>query len=414
MRIHVEHIAVLMGAVCALLLLPMPRSVSAAEWSMQPSVRAGREHDDNIRLTTLPHNSVTGTMLSPKLDLGVSSDVWQITGSAYALHKWYTGQDGLDRDDWYYNLLSSYNTERSTWQLTGGISKGSTLADEQVSPTSGIVQVQKVYDTNSVSPSWTWAMNELTQLQLAYSFNSVSYVNAQSVGLFDYSSRNTSAQLSYQLSPGDQIFVSSGYSLFNVPSTTFESKSASYQAGITRTFSETIRGTLSAGRRRNISEQVAAVCTVFLGPQGLCVQTVSETLSSKSSSAIYSGSLEKKYETTRLMLSFGRSYSPSGFGGEVLTDSLNLTLSRQFSSQMGGSFSAANYQTKAATANVRGVNSHLYSFAPGLNWTWKQEWRADLTYQYRHIKREEEAEPASSNATYLTVRYVWPKMSISR
>jgi len=412
MRIHVEYIAVLTAAVCALILLPMPRSVSAAEWSMQPSVRAGREHDDNIQLTIQPHNSVMGTMISPRLDLGVSSDIWQITGSAETLHKWYTGQDGLDRDDWYYNLLTSYNTERSKWQLTGGISKSSTLANEQISPTTGFIQVQKPYDTHSVSPSWTWAANELTQLQLVYAFDSVSYVDAQNVGLFDYSSRVSSAQLSYQLTPSDQIFVSTGYSLFNVPSTTFESKSASYQGGITRTFSETARGTLSVGKRRNISEQAALVCTVFLGPS--CVQTTSETLTRKVSNSIYSGSLEKQYQTTNLMINFGRTYYPTGVGGEVLTDSLTATLSQQISSQWSANFSVANYDTKGATINVSGTNYHLYSISPGLHWVWAEEWSADLSYRYTHVKRELENVPASSNATYLTVRYVWPKMGISR
>jgi len=412
MRKRVENIAALTGAICTLVLLPIPRSVSAAEWFMQPSVRGGREHNDNIQLTIQPHNGVTGTMISPKLDLGVSSDIWLITGSAETLHKWYTGQEGLDRDDWYYNLLTSYKTERSMWQLSGGISKSSTLANEQISPTTGLIQAQKAYDTHSVSPSWTWTVNELTQLQLVYSFDSVSYVDGQSVGLLDYVTRDTSARLSYQLSAGDQIFVSTAYSLFIVPATTFESKSASYEAGFTRTFSETTHGTLSAGINRNTSQQDALVCTVFLGP--LCLQTASETLSSKKSSSIYSGNLEKQFETTNLMISIGRAYSPTGLGGEVLTDSVNVTLNRQISSQLAASFMVGNYDTKPATANVHGVNSHLYSIEPGLHWIWRQEWSADLTYQYSHIKREGEPEPASSNALYLTVRYAWPKMGISR
>lgn len=408
MRVRL-YIATSIWAVYALLTLSTPRSADAAEWSAQPSMRVGREYDDNSQLTLQSHNSVTGSMISPRLDLGVSSDIWQVTGSAEVVQKRYSGETGLDRDDRFYNLLTSYKTERSTWQLAGSLSKSSTIASEQITPETGLVQVQKAYDTRSINPSWTWAMNELTQLQLAYSFNSVSYVDGQSVGLSDYSSRTISTQLSNQFDPRDQIFFSAGYSIFDVPATTLESKSASYQAGITRTFSETTRGTLSAGSRKTSDEQVGLVCTVFFGP--FCLQTANQTLSNRGSSSIYNGSLEKLYETTQLKVSFNRAFNPSGVGGVVQTDSQNVTLSRQFTSELTGDFSVSNYQSRTETGNLAGVDGHLYIIEPGLHWTWMQEWSADLTYQYRHLKRADENAPVSSNATYLTVRYAWPKMN---
>lgn len=412
MRVPFYFTAILSWVVCVSLIVSDPRSAHAAEWSAQPSVRAGLEHNDNARLTIQPHNSVTGSMISPRLDLGVSSDIWQVTGSVEAVQKRFSGESGLDRDDRYYNLLTSYKTERSSWQLAGSMSKSSTLVGEQISPDSGLIQIQKAYDTRSINPSWTWGMNELTQLQLAYSFNSVSYVDGKRVGLFDYSTRAVSAQLTNQFDPKDQVFFSAGYSIFNVPATTFESKSAMYQAGITRTFSATTRGTLSAGTRKTSSEQVALVCTVSFGP--FCIQTVNATVFSKGSSSTFNGSLEKQYETTRLQVGFGRAINPSGLGTQVQTDSQNVTLSRQFSSKLTGNFSVNNYDSSSETGNLTSVDSHFYTIVPGLHWTWMQEWSADLTYRYSHIKREVENEPASSNATYLTVRYAWPRMSVSR
>jgi hypothetical protein len=411
MRIHVHNIAVLIGAVWVASALSLPRSVSAAQWSAAPSVRVGGEHNDNYELTLQPHNSVTGSMIAPRLDLGVSSDIWMITGSAEAVQKRFSGGSGLDTDDRYYNFLTSYKTERSTWQVAGSNSKSSTLVNEQISPNTGLVQVQKTYDTHSVSPSWTWAMNELTQLQLAYSFNSVSYVNGQSSGLFDYNTRDISAQLSNQLNEKDKIFVSAGYSIFNAPATTLESKSAWYQAGISRTFSETTNGTLSAGTRKTASEQVLSVCTVFFGP--FCLQTANETFSSEGSSSIYSGSFEKRYETTVFNIRVSRALDPSGLGGQIQTDSQIVGLNRKFTSKLTGTFSVSNYLSKAETGNVTGVDSHYYAVEPGLHWMWAQEWNVDFTYQYRHIKRANEDEPASSNATYLTIRYAWPKMDFS-
>jgi hypothetical protein len=412
MRVRLNFITTLFWAVYALLILSTPRSADAAEWSVQPSVRVGQEYNDNPVLTVDPHNSVRGSMISPKLDLGMSSDIWQITGDMEAVQKRFSGNSGLNRDDQFYNLTASYQTERSTWQVAGSTSKSSTIAEEQISPDTGAVQFPVAYDTHSINPSWVWAVNELTQLQLIYSFTDVSYVNGQTVGFHDYTSRGVSAQLTKQYDPQNQIFFSAGYSIFNVPSTTLESKSATYQAGIIRVFSETLRGTLTAGARQTSDEQIVLVCTLSFGP--FCFQTANEARFAKQTSSVFNGSLDKTYETTRFKITFSRAFDPSGLGGQVRTDSQEAWLSRQFTARLKGYLSAANYEYKSETGNLSGIDRHYYMFEPGLQWLWTQELSADLSYRYRHIKRADEDNPATSRSAYLTLKYAWPKMSFSR
>lgn len=397
----------------ALLMGSTSRSANAAEWSTQPSVRLGWEHNDNPLLATGSHESVSGSTFSPKLDLGVSSDIWQVKGSAEMLQKRFSGEPTFDVDDQYYNLNTSYNTERSSWQLAGTETKSTTIAEEQVSPVTGVVNVPIVYTTQSINPSWTWAVNELTQLQLGYSLSNASYVNGQSAGLFDYTTRGVSAQLSNWLDSNNQVFLSGGYSIFNVPSTTLESKSANYQAGITQIASETMRWTLSAGTRRTSSEQTVSVCTVFFGP--FCLQTENETQFSKVSSSIYSASLTKKYEISQLDVTLNRAFDPSGLGGQVRRDSEEVSINRQLlTSRLNGYLYVANYQYKSETGNLSNVDHRFYTFRPGLNWRWTEELTADLSYQYRHVKEADVNQPATSRSVYLTLNYVWPRMSFSR
>lgn len=393
------------------------QSVNAAEWSVSPSVRLSREYSDNLQLTALPHTSVTGSMVSPKLYFTADFDIWRLTGGMEAVQKRYSGNDDVDRDDRFYNLGGSYKTERSTWQLTGVFSKNSVLANEQISADTGAVQTQKIYDTHTISPSWTWAMDELTQLQLAYTNTTVSYVNGVNVRLNDYSTHSTSFQLTKQLSPQNKIFTSAGYTIFNVPLTTFNSKSATYQVGAIRNFSETMQGTISAGTRKTSSEQniYEYGSGTLLCPLGsIFVFCHVKTIFSKDSSYVYNANLEKKYEATRLTLSLSRAFDPSGLGGHVQTDSQNMTLSRQFSSRLIGSFSANNYNYKSETGTLSGVNRHLYIIQPNIRWLWTPELSADLRYQYAHVKRAEEDQPVAAKSVYLTLMYVWPKISFSR
>ena len=128
MRVRFNFHPIIFGAMCALTMLPVSRSVNAADWSAQPSMRLGMEHNDNPLLAIQPHQSISGSMISPKLNLGLSSDIWQVTGGVEATQKRYSGDKTLDRDDRFYDLMTSYKTERSIWQLAGSASKSSFVA----------------------------------------------------------------------------------------------------------------------------------------------------------------------------------------------------------------------------------------------------------------------------------------------
>lgn len=415
MRVRLVIITSLIWAGYALLVLSISRPADAAEWSALPSIRVGQEYNDNLQLTVQPHQSVTGSMVAPKLDLASASDRWKLTGGLEAVQKRYSPDINLNRDDRFYNLGASYITERSVWQLTGSSTKSSVLANERISPDTGLVEVQKVQDAHSINPMWTWSVNELTQLQIAYTLNDVSYVDGQSIGLNNYTTRTVSAQLSNNFDLNDQIFVSAGYSVFNVPSTTFESKSVVYQVGITRAFSKTMNGTLSVGQRKTLSQQTTLICSVlnpfypFLGPS--CLQTAQETMYSRTSSSVFNSELDKTYETTHLKITFSRAFDPSGLGGEVRTDLQEIRLTRQFTSKLSANFFAGNYEYKSETSNLSGIDRHYYTFGPGLHWSWTEKLSLDAGYLYRHIKRADENMPASSNSAYLTLKYEWPRMS---
>jgi hypothetical protein len=394
----------------------------AAEWSAQPSVRLERAHDNNPLLTVQPHSAVNTSIFAPKVDLGLTSDIWQVTGSAEAVQNRYSGGGDLDSDERRFSLGTSYRTERSGWRLNGTSSKNSALS--YVGTDAGAVDTQKIYDTRSISPSVSWNMNELTQLILSQSYSSVSYVDGKDANLNDYSERSTSVQIKNNLNPSDTAFFTAGYDVSHVPALnpssgylSFLSRSVSYQAGFTRAFSETESATFSAGRRMTASETDQYQ---FGGP--LTCQTPFvplpcrvETARGKSSSAVFNAILDKQFETTHVKVSFGRAFDPSALGGQVQTDSQNIALNQQFSSRLAGNFSFDNYGYKSDTdALAASVDRHLYIVQPGLSWMWTPELSTGLTYQYMHVKRSSEDKEAISNSAHLSLIYQWPKMSISR
>ena len=159
-------------------------------------------------------------------------------------------------------------------------------------------------------------------------------------------------------------------------------------------------------------QDIKALQALFFGPS--CLQTGQVTQSSDHTNSVFGANLEKEYQTVHLNLVVNRSYDPSGLGTEVLTDSQIGSLTKRFTSRLRGNVLAGNYNFSPQTGDVTSVKRHYYSFSTGLFWMWTQELSVDFRYQYSHVKRAVDEQAAESNALYLTLKYQWHKMAISR
>lgn len=402
---------------CMFLVCAFQEMSEAAEWSVLPSIRVRSDYDDNIQLTILPHDSVTSTWVAPRLDFGIASDIWRVDGGAELAARRFPGNDELDSDSQSYRLGYSYMTERSILQLNATSSRIGYLAGPKINPDVGLFTQNINTDTKVFSPSWTWSMTELTRLELTYSKSDVSYVNGESSNLFDYGYSSLSVKLSNQFDVDTEIFMLPGYSIYRVPATATESKTTSLQVGITRTFSETMNGTLAIGGRDTSGETQVLVCKVYLGPD--CVQTAQETMSGRDSSRTYNANLEKQFELAHLTATAGRSFNPSGNGQQVITDFVTFNLSRPFTVKTTGYLVAEgynnNYRISTQTDGVSATHDYrIYQIGPYLRWQMNREWNLEGGYRYTYIRRENEPTAATSNLVNLTLAYQWPKISISR
>ena len=405
-------------AACLSATLSVSLVCGAAEWTVEPSAVFSLIYNDNSSLTTQPHNSANGNIITPGLNLGMRTQAWQITGSANASRLRYSGQSGQDRDDNALRLSSAYQSERNTWQLGADSTRDSPIADKKTSSDTGAVQTQKVRETHGFSPSWTRKMTERTKLQLMYQLNDTSYVNGQSVGLYDYRYRTASATVSNQLSEQNQIFVTGGYSSFHTPVTGNESTTRSFQVGITQIFSESMQGTLQAGARRTetLTQGGRPVYTRFSTIFGdFLIQTgVTQNARQQETSSVFSGSLEKKYEITRLSMILSRSFVPSGSGSEVEQDSFAFGLNRTITPRLSAYINLNSVIVRDDQGNISNNSRPYYHAESGANWAWTQELSLNMSYGYSRVKREFEDKAAIANSAYLTLIYRPLKTSISR
>ncbi|OGI56340.1 MAG: hypothetical protein A3D32_05020 [Candidatus Muproteobacteria bacterium RIFCSPHIGHO2_02_FULL_60_13] len=192
------------------------------------------------------------------------------------------------------------------------------------------------------------------------------------------------------------------------------------QAGITRSFSESTRGTLQAGLRRteSFTKGGTPTFTLFTDPNtGItyAIQTgVSPDTRTRQTGSVFSGNLETQFESTRLNMALSRSLNPSGSGGQSELDTFKIDLNRQLAARLRAYVTANAFKARTVEGNISSNDRTYYGIGPGADWQWSREWSVGMNYRYAHAKREFESEAAESHSVALTLTYRPLKMAISR
>ena len=102
----------IIGIVTAFLCLLPIYVVHAKEWSLETDIEAGALYNDNIFLTTRPHDAVYGIIIKPTISGIVKEKHWQAKLNAMVNSQTYSDHT-LDGNDQFFNLVGQYNEERN-------------------------------------------------------------------------------------------------------------------------------------------------------------------------------------------------------------------------------------------------------------------------------------------------------------
>lgn len=430
-KVYFEAYKGIRFAIVALALTITSSCAVAAEWSAEPTVSLRQEYNDNINLSPLPHKAVWGTILSPSITFSGNSETLEVSGGAQLNFNRYTGAKGLDSDDRIFAFGAQYKNERNTWGLNVNSTRDSTHATEQVS--TGIILPRSQRNALTVNPSWSHSFSDRISLHFEYKLNSVTYDNGLSVGLVDYKSKGGDVSMAYLLNDTDKVTISTGRSK-STSAGNSESTTDHLNLVYSHEFSETLHGDALVGVRKTTSKYFMDVYSCegiggyaklvgsvyycgfdffgrfFFNPSDLA-QLVAPRTSTKGSS-FNLGLSKKMAETDLLTARLSRDINPSGRGLLVETDHLSLAYSRRFSDTLSGSINTDLYRTRnPAIANS---GNQYFTIAPSLSWQLSEWWYLDSGVQYANQKFDGATTGVSSNLIYGSIRYNWPKISVSR
>jgi|CXWL01.1.fsa_nt_gi hypothetical protein len=375
--------------------------VWAAEWSLLPSIGVKGLYNDNLLLTTLPHEATYGYWVSPLAEFSGKTERLEVSSRVSADFVSYYGGQQSNFTNIHLPLTVRYKAEKDLLGFTGGFIRDNTLMSELL--TTGLVLRFTQRNQWTANPSWTRNITEKLSVQSGVQLNDTTYENGLSLGLRDYQLLGGSSGLLFQMTEQDQIQLSGSYSNFYTTNATspFQASFPGANLSLTHAFTETVTGTVNGGPS-------------FVSST---TQTAGGNIKAQSTVWLFGGNLTKRFERATVQVAASRNIVPSGFGRLIQTDRAGLAVSHDLTETLAASFDGSYYIVsgliQGSTGGVFPENRFFY-LTPKIAWKFSEWWKVELSYTYRHREVDNSiSDPTMSNATMFMLTYYPPKFALS-
>lgn len=382
----------------------------AREWYFQPSASIQSFYDTNVRMVsdeTLANANARGrgfdrdafgflTYGSGKF--GVHADAYDVGVTATGVIKRYISDLDLDNDNVYVTAASSFKiTERQTFALNGRYADDTLLGS--VIETTGTSQQNTTRTALSINPQWTYALSELSSVQVDYTHMDTSYGQNGGVGdqrFFDNTRDIGSVDLMHQWLPTLKSHAIFEATLFDIPDTEQTTTNYNFNIGVDYNLSQTWTTSWEVGFR--------ATNTDYIDDLGL-------TANDNSLGPLFLFKTQKFFEASKLEAGYYRETAARGNGGFSLVDVAYLG----YSQKLGDRFEVALKTSYNDVRSLIPAGSQNFTFySAGASATWLISQQLDLTASHRFRFRESQSSNgtnAESNGFFLTFNYKWDPFS---
>jgi hypothetical protein len=416
------------------LALLWPLRLSATEWSVTPRVKMSAEVNDNKRLIRSSvekqlgktHDPVVGGLLDLSAEAAMNTESTKLYFSPRAVLSRYTRDGlpgGLSSENFYIDFGGTHAlNERLTIGLRGNYTYDTTLTSEL--QTTGRTQSRFRRSTIDLNPTIAYATSERNTVQGGINYTNTMYESqARQVGLLDYLYQGVYLADTYKLNDKEEVSATVSANRFepaNVTSSVLvngktvpfqvqksTTDNLSFEAGYSRKFSESLKGSVEAGVIHTRTDTKTHVLGNFLG-----TQTTSDL------GFLFDISATKTFERAELSAGFSRRVIPSGFGSQITQNELRVAANHKFSERFNGGLNLL-WDDNHYTANrFSSIAPNEYQRAePYLRYQLTPFWYLMAQYIYSRSSRSDSSrdDTTDSNAFLFSVGYDGEKIiSISR
>jgi hypothetical protein len=380
--------------------------VFAAEWQIDPYMKATSRFDDNIRFSILDSKSSTVGVIELGADLKNESEVVKTKLSPRIHYSGYASDGDLSNDAQFLDFTTRSAGERSTPSLDINLSRDSTLDRIADAGVVSNVLVNEQRNRWKVKPGWHYRFTEQDALDLSLEVDSVSYEDAAGTGLVNYVNQTTKLSYIHSLTEINDFeirlsqteYESDPNGAINADKSPKEKVSADttgVEIGITNEFTNRTKGSFYiGGESTEVLGSANGGVSRDLGPtknNGLTLKAVLDhkTEADKGSITLFSGVVP----------------SPDGIIRDQ--DSLQIHFERRMNVKLGWGVDALFQRSESIGREVV-EDLNYYYLEPSLTWNLTQAWKLIGTYRLSLRDFDQDTGEADRNELGLSIEYRRP------
>lgn len=377
----------------------------AVQYSLESDVSARAEYHDNIFLTTVPHDSVYGLVVTPQISLVAKEPDWETSLNTKFIGNRYSDSN-LNSNDLFFVLDSSLRQEINTLSLSVVYNRDSSLNSE--SSDFGITGKRVKSRLMRLSPGYQLDLTERTRLSLSLSRTEVDYEDNDGTGFLPYTLSSASSRLFYVYSATKTLTFDLQYTDYESDDGAFQYQLEVVQVGLQQQFDElwSFNGSIGASRRSSTNETTQSID--FFGQPVTLVQVNDFT----SSGVVLDARISRKLETGDVIFSLSRSNTANSFGGLNEVNTAKLSYSEKWSELWRHTLSLRYDDVNAVSIGVRTTDRTALFAEARVMRQFSREWNMNVSYRYATRKfATGSVSNADSNRLFLGLTYNFPDIS---
>lgn len=394
LRFH--PVAMIALVACGLANLP---AVNAQEWRLQPELRIGGEYDDNARLSTDDEvaQKIDGYLLGASLGIGYATQRTELLFEPSLISKLYDEDPDIDSDDQFVDFSLNHSTLKGEFGIRSRYARESVRTAERANPDfdtddpdeiptddTGLVFTNDERELFRVEPRFDYGLSERLSFGARASYLDVSYDEAVSSFLVDYSDIRVGGFLKRDWTQRTQAYVGVNVRRFENKASDADFDGLGADIGIESRLSQTTRLRAEIGYE----------------------DTELTSTGESDSSVVGNLSLVRNLETMTLLAQYRRNVSASGSGRVTERDSLNFNVYKDFTQRVSGGLGVRFHQSDSVGDQTTPARERDFlQFRAQIEVAMSRSVSLEADYRYATVDRSEFEGTADSNRVMLWLVY---------
>ncbi len=353
--------------------------------SWTPRARTLMRLDDNIRTASDNPEGALGFDTIGDISFRAQTDTLSSELVPHVNVRRFAIGNNLDADEYSVSFNNDWKRENYGAGLDFSYSRDSTLASEATD--AGRVEDVKNRDSIMLEPRLTYLFSDRLQSDINFLFNDVSYKDAETTGLIDYTFLQTSTSLSFLLRPSLQIYGRLLVSNFEVPDLASKTQSYSAQFGFKWNWDPTLEFSGGAGWIQSYIafHELQFVPVLTTPPQFVAIRVSGDA---SSGGPVANASIAKSFDETKSTFTYVREVSPSGRGAQSTSDRMLMNVVHRWDERTNILFDGL-YEMRSAQADSipgvpisRDLNRDYYEVRAGFRYQLRRSWALNASYRF--------------------------------